>query len=127
MYGADQVQKANAQDWAAVVAQSLRFPRPTQTVKTQLKLLGSVSPELAAIRVPCLCISGQKDLVVPPENSASLAKQLTGSVKTAVAIVPDAGHLPWGVCPPRLGLTTDSKVTPEPTRFVAAVIRSFLD
>ncbi len=47
---------------------------------------------ISSIRAPTLLISGKKDVLIPPENSHILARQIPNAQLTEIK---DAGHLFW--------------------------------
>lgn len=124
LYGEAAVRAEDPRDLDAFVAQNLRFKRSPTMVRQQLRLLGSADPPLHDIKCPCLCLTGAADAIVPKENSARLAAAL--SCETRVVVVP-GGHLPWGICAPRLQTAMDDDSTPAATKAVAQAIRDFLD
>jgi pimeloyl-ACP methyl ester carboxylesterase len=51
-----------------------------------------ITPCLSKVTVPTCLIAGDKDPIVPPTQSATIAEQVTG---TTLAVIKGAGHLPF--------------------------------
>jgi pimeloyl-ACP methyl ester carboxylesterase len=56
----------------------------------------TVSQHLAEIRVPVLVVTGERDRVVPVEDTRRVAEQLPDAT---LAVLPDCGHVPQEECP----------------------------
>jgi pimeloyl-ACP methyl ester carboxylesterase len=51
-----------------------------------------ITPQLAAIQAPTLVVAGERDPIVPPAQSLTLAEQIP---QADLAMLPGAGHLPF--------------------------------
>lgn len=51
-----------------------------------------VLPRLAALRVPTLLVAGGGDAITPPEESATLQRNIPGA---ECVVLPRCGHFPW--------------------------------
>jgi O-acetylhomoserine (thiol)-lyase len=114
------------EDWAAVVAQNMRFKRPSATIKKQLGVLGSADVDLSAISQPTLVMFGEHDPIVPAGNGSLVMEQLTNAARKELVIMAGQAHMCWGICPPRKQLKFQARDTAMATHIASRHIQDFL-
>jgi pimeloyl-ACP methyl ester carboxylesterase len=85
-------------DYEKMVAHALshRFPRETFFAQLSAIMAHDTADRLAGIRSPTLMIAGEKDVLIPAQNSTDLASRIP---RSRVVILAEAAHMFWAEAP----------------------------